>query len=156
MPGRPDHLLDFVCVHAISQEPLVREQLAGSFLCWSCCQQSCLFHRCLRKGDARERGKIERDILERCPREMSERKEEDKGPGTKEKGFNSQEGSRRLSGWLWISLSLQRAGWSGKQEREGTQSLTDLLLSPLNLQSAGALCSGKGSGENRMPQATHK
>lgn len=82
------------------------------------------------------RAKIERDILERCPREMSERKEEDKGPRTKGKGFNPQEGSPRLSGWLWISLSLQRAGWSGKQGREGTQSLTDLLLSPLNSQSA--------------------
>lgn len=143
-------------MRAVSQEPLGSEQPTGSFLSWSCCCQSCLFHCCLLKNEMPGRGKIERDILERCPREMSKRKEEDKGPGTKEKRFNPQEGSRRLSGWLWISLSPQRAGWSGKQEQEGPQSLTDLPLSPLNSQSAGAVCAGKGSGENRMPQATHK
>lgn len=53
-------------------------------------------------------------------------------------------------------LFSAKSGVVREAGREGTQSLTDLLSSPLNSQSAGAVCSGKGSGENRMPQATHK
>lgn len=102
------------------------------------------------------RAKIERDILERCPREMSERKEEDKGPRTKGKGFNLQEGSPRLSGWLWISLSLQRAGWSGEAGTGGYTKPHRFTVVPIKLPVCRAVCSGKGSGENRMPQATHK
>lgn len=38
-------------------------------------------------------GKIEKDIFERCLREMSERKEENENPGKKENRFNLKEGS---------------------------------------------------------------
>lgn len=38
-------------------------------------------------------GKIEKAILERCLREMSERAEENEDPGKKENGFSLKEGS---------------------------------------------------------------
>lgn len=88
---------------------------------------------------------------------MFERMEENRGPKKKEKGFHLQEGhtqhNRRDTGWPFSAISM-----GGQENRSawGAHSLSDLLLSLLNSGSAGAVCSGKGSGEHRMPRASHK
>lgn len=47
------------------------------------------------KNEGAWQGKMEKGILERCLREMSERKEENEEPGKKEKGFNLEEGAEK-------------------------------------------------------------